>query len=153
MPTKKVFCMSKNPKAVGESSEAQILATMVKAGKTVLLPWGDNQRYDLVVDEDGKFIRIQCKTACLSRDGSYIRFRTCSMNCLTWSRRSYDGGADLFAVYCEGTGEVYIVPVRGAPLGSYNLRITEAKNGQKIGIKRASDFVFDGSKNLDSCLK
>jgi hypothetical protein len=34
----------------------------VRRGYSVLLPFGVNQRYDLVLDLDGRFVRAQCKT-------------------------------------------------------------------------------------------
>ena len=52
-----------NSKHVGDTSEAQVIAALLKMGKNVLLPFGDNQRYDVVIEEKGKFIRIQVKTA------------------------------------------------------------------------------------------
>jgi hypothetical protein len=47
-------------KRKGDAAEAHVLAALVGAGLTVLVPWGDNARYDLVVDCAGRFIRIQC---------------------------------------------------------------------------------------------
>ena len=57
-----------NTKDVGERSEAQVLAALLKLGKVVLMPYGDNQRYDFVVEDGGEFIRVQCKTGKL-KDG------------------------------------------------------------------------------------
>ena len=44
---------------------------LVRRGFTVLLPFGVNQRYDLVLDVGGEFIRGQCKTGRL-RQGSVV---------------------------------------------------------------------------------
>ena len=64
-----------NTKAIGEVSEAAILAEFLKAGFPVLLPFGDNQRYDMVIEVSGRFLRVQCKTAFRAGgDGSCIRF-------------------------------------------------------------------------------
>jgi hypothetical protein len=64
-----------NTKAIGEVSEAVILAEFLKAGFPVLLPFGDNQRYDMVIEVSGRFLRVQCKTAFRAGgDGSCIRF-------------------------------------------------------------------------------
>ena len=52
-----------NTKAIGEISEAMILAEFLKAGIPVLMPFGDNQRYDMVVEAGGQFLNVQCKTA------------------------------------------------------------------------------------------
>jgi len=43
-------------------TEAAILGELVRRGYKVLIPFGTNQRYDLVFDLDGDFARAQCKT-------------------------------------------------------------------------------------------
>ena len=51
-------------KQLGERSQAHIIARLLEVGYTVLTPYGDSSRYDLVIeDADGKFWRVQCKTA------------------------------------------------------------------------------------------
>ena len=42
-----------NPKAIGEMTEAVILAHLILRGDGVLLPFGNNQRYDMVIDRGG----------------------------------------------------------------------------------------------------
>lgn len=51
-----------NPKRVGERSEAFILLAFLRNDVPVLKPFGDSQRYDLVIEHDGRFKRVQCKT-------------------------------------------------------------------------------------------
>jgi hypothetical protein len=49
---------------MGERSEAIIIGRLGYSGYTVLKPYGENQRYDLVIeDADRHFWRVQCKTA------------------------------------------------------------------------------------------
>ena len=67
---------SRHPVDVGERSEAIILAELVKRGYRVLIPYGTNHRYDIVINVGGRFLRAQCKTGRL-RDG-VIRFATAS---------------------------------------------------------------------------
>jgi PD-(D/E)XK endonuclease len=51
----------------GTESEMIIATELVRAGYTVLTPYGYMHRYDLVIeDADGRFWKIQCKTAWLS---------------------------------------------------------------------------------------
>ncbi len=125
-----------NPKGVGEKSEAQVIARLLAADMAVLNPFGDNQRYDLVVDEEGDFIRVQCKTARLH--GDYFEFATCSNNWNTKKKRGYEGEADVFAVYLRETRGVYIVPVSGQ---SRSMRLRLASSGRK-GEKMARDYEF-----------
>lgn len=98
-----------NPKGVGERSEAKILAAMVNAGFAVSLPFGNNQRYDMIIDTGKDLLRAQCKTGRL-RSGS-VRFNTCSANGFTYVKRNYAGQIEVFLVYCPGTDKVYMVPV------------------------------------------
>ncbi len=66
-----------NSKGIGEKTEAKIISCLVLKEKVVLIPFGDNQRYDIVIeDDDGTFKRIQCKTGRL-KNGA-IKFPTCS---------------------------------------------------------------------------
>jgi len=51
-----IFDMA-NTKAIGEISEAIVLAEFLKMGFPVLLPFGDNQRYDMVIEAGGRFLR------------------------------------------------------------------------------------------------
>jgi len=66
-----------HPKAVGEKTEAIIIAELIKKDYVVLLPFGDNQRYDLVIHHNNEFIRVQCKTGRL-RNGAIV-FNTISI--------------------------------------------------------------------------
>lgn len=132
-----------NTKAIGDITEAQVMAALLRSGKNVLIPFGDNQRYDLVVEEGGKFSRVQCKTGKLT-NGS-IRVKTCSVVFnkrsafgSETSRRNYRGEADLFGIYCPDTNQVYLVPVEKAGRSQINLRVEPTQ--QKKGIVWAKKF-------------
>lgn len=131
-------------KQKGDVTEAVVLAELTKRGFVVLLPFGDNQSYDLVVDLNSTFIRIQCKTGWL-KSGS-IAFKTVSTlprsNGQQHVHRSYDGKADVFAIFCPQTDDVYIVPIDSAAKNTGNLRIQPTKNGQAKGVVWAKDFVL-----------
>ncbi len=131
----------RNPKSIGEHSEGQIISAFFRAGKVVLLPFGDNQRYDLVVDEDGQFLRIQCKTGRV-KDGC-VQFSTCSTNFRSSQRYDYRGQADVFAVYVPPPlDRVYVVPVSDVCRSVAVLRLRPPQNSQVNRIKMASDYEF-----------
>lgn len=135
--------MRTDPKSVGERSEGIIIAAFLRAGKTVLMPFGDNQRYDLVLDEDGSFVRIQCKTGRII-DGA-VEFATSSTYAHRGGqRRDYIGQADRFAVYSPELDKVYIVPVVDVGRSAARLRLELPKNGQSKNIRLASDYEFRG---------
>ena len=138
-----------DPKGVGENSEAQILAQFLKHGKVVLTPFGDNQRYDLVVDEGGNFIRVQCKTGLMDKrlKGEAFLFSTCSSNWYAKTYKTYEGEADVFAVYLRETDTVYSVPVQNTPKKTCTLRFTKGKRKKKT-TKMAVDHEFVPDRSL-----
>jgi hypothetical protein len=107
-----------HPKAIGDRSTLAIMLALKDAGYALLLPFGENTRYDLVIDDGNGLRRVQCKTGRL-RDGA-IRFATCSAyghhrNPAT-ARRSYTGQIDAFAIHCPETGGVYLVSIDDLPV-------------------------------------
>ena len=47
--------MAGKTKEMGERTEGIIFGAFLRAGEVVLRPFGDNQRYDLVLDRAGYF--------------------------------------------------------------------------------------------------
>ena len=116
---------------------------VVSAGKSVLQPFGDNKRYDLAIDDDGKIVRIQCKTG-WERNGT-VRFNSSSSATNRGNdvvTRDYKGQADLFAVYCPDNDKLYMVPVDDVGGTKVHLRTECPKNKQTKGIKWAKDYEF-----------
>ena len=112
-------------------------------GHSVLVPFGENTRYDLVIDHGTRFERVQCKTGRL-RNGA-VHFGTTS--CYghhrdpATARRSYHGQIDTFAVYCVETGGVYLIPITElSNQSAAQLRVRPPRNGQSSRIRFAADF-------------
>lgn len=133
-----------NTKSVGERTEAIVLAELLKVGYVVLLPFGDNQRYDLVIEQDGIFKRVQCKTAQLSaRSENALVFPTCSTYAHRGrSSKDYRGAADYFGVYSPDTGQCYLVPVDAVGVKVAHLRLAPARNGQVANVRLAQDYLL-----------
>lgn len=133
--------LTNHPVDIGLRTEGAILSELIRRGYSILMPWGVNQRYDLVLDLGGEFVRAQCKTGRL-RNGT-IEFNTSSVQCNTRRNltRAYDGGADVFLVYCPDTPQrVYCVPVEAAAASHMCLRIEPTLNGQAQRVRWASDY-------------
>lgn len=133
--------LTNHPVDVGLRTEAAILSELIQRGYSILVPWGVNQRHDLVLDLGGEFVRAQCKTGRL-RNGS-IEFNTASVQCnmRRTVARDYGGDVDVFLVHCpRRPNGVYCVPVEDA--GSYRtyLRIEPTLNGQTQRVRWASDY-------------
>jgi hypothetical protein len=132
-----------HPKDIGDKSTMAIIFALQVEGYPVLLPFGENTRYDIVIDTGAQLRRVQCKTGRL-RQGAVV-FRTCS----TYGhhpnpkiiRRDYEGEIDDFAVYCPELGAVYLIPIEDvATRTSAMLRVTPPRNGQFKRIRMAAAY-------------
>jgi hypothetical protein len=134
--------LSKHPVDVGQRTEAAILSELVRRGYRVLLPFGINQRYDLVLDLEGRFLRAQCKTGRL-RDGAVVfSTRSVQSNRRRNVTRAYYGEIEIFLVYCPETEQVYCVQVGEAGTGHMYLRVDPARNQQAHRIRWARDYLL-----------
>jgi len=116
----------------GDATEALVRSELLRAGLTVLEPIGTRHAFDLVVlADDQKVFRIQCKTA--RPRGDCLLFNSCSTDHGA-GRRDYSGRADVFGVGDLESREVYIVPVVSAGTRSTSLRLKPTRNGQQAGI-------------------
>jgi hypothetical protein len=131
---------SSHPVDVGLRTEAAILAELVRRGYQVLVPFGTNQRYDLVLDLNGEFLRVQCKTGRLRSGAVVFSSRSVRSNTRKTFFRDYDGEAELFLIYCPETEGIYAVPVEEAPAGHGYLRVAPARNRQHERIRWARDY-------------
>jgi hypothetical protein len=116
------------------------LAELVRRGYRVLIPFGTNQRYDLVLEIDGAFVRAQCKTGRLRRGCVLFNTESVRINTRGWLARSYLGEVEIFLIYCPETDRIYAVPVDEAPASSGSLRVAPTRNGQEDGIRWARDY-------------
>jgi hypothetical protein len=135
--------MREHPKTIGNRSTVAIMLGLVEAGYEVLVPFGENTRYDLVIDDGRSLSRVQCKTGRL-RKGAVV-FRTCSSYAHHPNprvvRRPYQGDIDYFGVYCPETGGVYLVPIEQAALKTTaSLRFFPAQNNQYDRVRFAADY-------------
>lgn len=124
-------------KRVGNISEAALLKALTSKGRAVLVPWGDNERYDLVVEEtDGRFSRVQCKTGRLVN--GVIKVDATSSS--TKGRRGYGGQVEYIGVYCPQIDKTYLVPMDQIGDWGFYLRLEPTKNHQAKAILWAKDF-------------
>jgi len=130
----------RNSKSVGDITQLQVMAALLRCGKKVLMPFGDNFRYDLVVEEEGRFSRIQCKTGKLSR-GAIVFAVASSQYHRGGKRQDYRGQIDAFGVFCPDNEKVYIIPIDDLPLArEAKLRLTPPGNAQVKGIRWAARY-------------
>lgn len=127
-----------NSKAKGEISEGHVIAHLLKLGYSVSMPFGDNQRYDLILDDGERLWRVQVKTARLQR--GCLVFSAASVNGFTGKKTDYRGQIDIFLAYSPDTDKVYRAEVDDAGRNEVWLRIEPAKGGPTTTIRWASDY-------------
>jgi hypothetical protein len=131
-------------KRIGNSTELNCIAHLYDCGCEILLPYGDNQKYDIVVEYKRKFYKIQCKAAnaTYKEDGSidFITFRTSwESGRQTRTRVHYSKeDIDFFATFFDG--QCYLIPVEETASTVKTIRFALPKNGQTKGITFAKDY-------------
>ena len=133
--------VKRDTKSIGDRSEAVVLAALVQRGYHVLIPFGENHRYDLVVDDGSKFFRIQVKTGRLRKGVIWFNCYSSHTHRKGTTCRRYLGDIEYFGVYCSHVESVYLVPVGDVPLRGC-LRIDHPKNGQFKKMRWAGDYLL-----------
>ena len=132
-----------HPKDIGDKTTLAVMLALRARGFEVLLPFGENTRYDLVIGDGDALWKVQCKTGRL-RAGA-ILWNVCSNyghhNNPRAVRRDYQGQIDYFGVYCPETHGVYLIPIEDLPIRNRGtLRVDAPKNNQKKRIRYAANY-------------
>lgn len=126
-----------NTKHKGNITELRVATRLLELGYTVLFPYGDNARYDLVYQDEEGFHRVQCKTGRMK--GGVVYFDTTSTHAYSKGRPYED--VEYFGVYSQETGEIYLVPAVDAPQSGMSLRVQPTKNNQEEKITWAKTYL------------
>jgi hypothetical protein len=133
-------------KTKGDLAELMVAADLRRKGYKIALPFGEDWDYDLIFERDGKLERVQVKYA--ESDGSILTVR-CRSHSLTNGKvkrvKRYTAAMiDWLAVYDRSTNRCYYVPAQklGATgRSAMYLRMTPTRNGQRLGINFAEDYL------------
>ena len=108
------------------------------------MPYRDCERYDFVVDIEGKLLKIQVKTSSDSHiDEGYIIFKCANKTTKEgqFIRHPYTKEQiDYFMT--SYNGQCYLIPVEETSTEK-RLRFTPPKNGQLKGISFAKDYELE----------
>jgi hypothetical protein len=129
-----------HPVDVGLRSEGAILGRLVEQGYRVLVPFGTNQRYDLVIEQDGRFLTAQCKTGRMRNGAVEFRAQSTQCNMKRTQIRGYAGQVDLFIVFCPTNNGVYVIPAEEVTGTGMYLRVEPTRNRQSKHVRWANDY-------------
>jgi len=133
--------MSGNSKDTGDQTEAKIIHALIKQGYSVSIPFGDNDKYDLVVDDGESLRRVQCKTAWTTAKGT-MRFNTHSQTTKNgrYHEQTYHGDIDAFVVLYPENGKIYWIDIEEATSQKMELRFESEIDHPSINW--ASEYEF-----------
>lgn len=123
-----------NRKQQGDIGVAMAIAFYTRAGTGVSVPLTDNLRYDLIVDRDGKLLRVQVKTTGYARYGRYeVSLRTQGGNRSGTGQVRYltHEECDLVFVYAL-SGDMWEFPAELVS-GRGMLNLNKALDAYKVG--------------------
>lgn len=134
-----------NSKDKGNIGEAIVLAEFIKRGIQVSIPFGDNARYDLVADFNGKLNRIQVKYCNqITNNGSVLCPCASSTNHTTNKHYTiYNNDVDYFCFYILIWNVILLVPIDViGTKKSMNFRLEKPKNSQS-NVNYVDDYLID----------
>lgn len=123
--------MYTNTQVKGDHAELRIASKLKRYGWSVLFPYSESERYDLVAEKDGEFVRIQVKSS--KFDGTSVTFPCyCSNSSKSGNNRTDYTKDDIdgFAVYNLQIDECFWVPVEDGNKNtmSVNVEADSARN-------------------------
>lgn len=133
-----------NTKKIGNLTELQCATRLYELGCAVSIPFGNSEKYDLIIDWKDKLYKIQVKhaTQLLKEDCVYgikIKCNWIGHNNNGYTTHKYqETDVDFFATFYEG--ECYLIPQKECS-NEKILRILPPKNGQKKGISFLKDYL------------
>jgi hypothetical protein len=132
-----------SPKQKGELTELKVLAKLAEYGVDTYIPFGENSRADIVVDNNG-LKKIQIKTV-RRRTNTSVQFNCTSTrsNFSETTEEDYKGDVDAFIVWWPDDNSFYWIPIDDAPKSKMTLRTEPTKNGQTKGINFTVDYELE----------
>lgn len=124
----------------GLLGEAEVIADLTRRGLGVALPMGHSVPFDLVlIRNDGLLERLQVKYT--SSDLETVKIRCTSKSAWVSYRYTKDS-VDWIATYDRATNAIYYVhSCHWDGMESMSLRLKPTGNGQRVGVRWASEFL------------
>ena len=135
-----------NSKIKGNVGESIILCEFVKRGIQVSIPFGDNARYDLIAEFNGKLNKIQVKYCNQQTDNDSVVLVCASSTNHTTNKNytTYEDDVDYFAFYIPVWNESLLIPINDiGNKKSIRIRKNKTKNKQASNIHFIQNYSFD----------
>jgi hypothetical protein len=94
----------------GELTEGIVIAELKRRSIPVSLPFGDNGRYDLVLESpDGELVRVQVKTGWIADGKVQFHAKSQHTNAQGNTYQRYDGDIDCFVIFSYELETLYLI--------------------------------------------
>lgn len=125
-------------KQKGDIAEAFVTYLLKRKGFNVLIPWGEDNKYDLVTEKNGVFKRVQVKYVTPKNGVLEVPMRSSNnYNIIHYSSKDID----IIAAYSSQQSKVYLIPLNKIKNRRVcKLRLIPTKNRQKKYIIMASKY-------------
>lgn len=132
-----------NSKQIGNITEMECMLAFIKLGYNVLTPYGDCERYDFVVDINGRFYKIQSKTARMSNNGDSFCFEGSSSHRRNGKIIHHTYNASEIDYFVTSfNNQCYLIPVEQCG-NLKTLRLEPPKNKQIKKVSWANDYRLE----------
>jgi hypothetical protein len=128
----------KQDKKRGEWAELRFMARASEQGLSISKPWGDSNRYDFIVEHDGKLLRIQVKSTTYRRWRSYI----CRLNGELYTSKQID----FLVAYVIPKNVWFIFPISSISSGIRNLTLSPHLKVSKYGLYQEAWHLLRGEE-------
>lgn len=128
----------------GITTELIVAQKFIEKGYIVSIPYGNNSRYDMIVDTDTDCYRIQVKHASLNDNGSYTVNTSNTVSTTTKNTRKYYSKNDIDFIVSIIEDQLVVIPVEMIEHSQSKIFRTELpKFGTKSNCNLIEDFTVE----------
>lgn len=124
-----------NPSQIGLITELKCITYLLEKKFNVLIPQGNYTKYDLVIEKNGKFYRIQCKHSTADIDSFKVR-TWYSIRGSSIKQKYTSNDCDYFMT--EYNNQFYMFPIFNTVETKFWLN-----NGHSTNSKYAKDYLAE----------
>jgi len=126
----------------GDATEAAVIAKLKRRRLSVSIPFGDNERYDIIVaTPDDRLLRVQIKTGWIRNGKIEFHGKSQHTNATGNTYTEYEGDVDYFVVYVPDLDSMYLIGESEFGTGM-QLRVDEPEQSHET-INWAEEYRFE----------
>lgn len=128
----------------GITTELIVAQKFIEKGYIVSIPYGNNSRYDMIVDTDKNCYRIQVKHASINTNGSYTVNTSNTISTTAGNSRKYYTKDDIDFIVTVIENQLVVIPVEMIEHSQSKVfRVTLPQYGTKSNCNLIEDFSVE----------